>query len=143
MIKNGNILNCAEDIIIHQVNTQGIMGGGLALQLANKYRNLEQDYREFCRNYNFDYRKLKGKVYIKQCENKYIANIFSQTTNFDTNYQMLEQCLEKVKDFAKTNDLSIAIPYGIGCEIANGDWNIVQKIINKVFSYNEIIIYKL
>lgn len=25
-IKNGNILNCSEDIIVHQVNVQGIMG---------------------------------------------------------------------------------------------------------------------
>lgn len=25
-IKKGNILNCTEDIIVHQVNTQGVMG---------------------------------------------------------------------------------------------------------------------
>lgn len=56
---------------------------------------------------------------------------------------MLEQCLETVKEFAKINKLSVAIPYGIGCGIANGDWNIVSKIIENVFSDYGITIYKL
>lgn len=29
-IKQENILNCNENIIVHQVNAQGIMGGGVA-----------------------------------------------------------------------------------------------------------------
>lgn len=40
-IKNGNILESTEDIICHQVNCQGYMGGGVARQLANSYINLE------------------------------------------------------------------------------------------------------
>ena len=44
-IVNGNILNAKENIIVHQVNVQGIMGGGVARQLATKYPNLEKEYR--------------------------------------------------------------------------------------------------
>lgn len=45
-IVNGNILECTENIIVHQVNVQGIMGGGVARQLANQYINLEKEYTE-------------------------------------------------------------------------------------------------
>lgn len=49
--------------------------------------------------------------------------MFSQKENFDTDYLNMEIALEYLKVFAQKNNLSIAIPYGIGCGIANGDWN--------------------
>lgn len=33
----GNLLESDCDIICHQTNTLGIMGGGIALQIKNKY----------------------------------------------------------------------------------------------------------
>lgn len=45
--------------------------------------------------------------------------------------------------WAENNNLSIAIPYGIGCSIANGDWNKVYKIIEKVFEDYDVTLYKL
>lgn len=114
-IKQENILNCDEDIIVHQVNTQGKMGGGIARQLADRYKGLEEDYRIVCQEDNFDYEELKGLAYIKKFDNKYIANLFSQKPNFDTDYEMLERALNWVKKKSIDENLSIAIPYGIGC----------------------------
>lgn len=48
-IKQGNILDAKENIIVHQVNVQGIMGGGVARQLANQYKELEKEYSKFCK----------------------------------------------------------------------------------------------
>ena len=142
-IKQGNILNCDENIIVHQVNVQGVMGGGVARQLADQYKELEKDYYQVCKEDKFDYEELKGLASIPQYNDKHIANIFSQKPNLDTDYEMMERALNWVKRKAIDFKLSVAIPYGIGCGIANGDWNIVYKIIEEVFSDYDVTLYKL
>lgn len=119
-IVQGNILDCEEDIIVHQVNIQGIMGGGLARQLSDKFKHLEENYRLYCGNKTFE--TLRGRVYF-YVSDKIIANIFSQELNFNTDYGAMLYCLKMVKDFAKENKMSVCIPYGIGCrycQSANG-----------------------
>lgn len=48
-IKNGNIFNSECDIITNAVNCIGIMGGGLAKQFADKYPDMEQEYKLCCK----------------------------------------------------------------------------------------------
>jgi len=43
---------------------------------------------------------------------------------------------------AKKNNLSIAIPYGIGCGLAGGKWDIVYDIIEEVFNDYDVVIYR-
>ena len=50
---------------------------------------------------------------MKKFDDKYIANLFSQKPNFDTDYEMLERALNWVKKKATADKLSVAIPYGI------------------------------
>lgn len=142
-IVNGNILNAKENIIVHQVNVQGIMGGGVARQLATKYPNLEKEYREFCRLYDNEYEKLKGQVFKIMLQGKFIMNMFSQKENFDTDYEAMKKALKEIKQYAKSLKLSICMPYKIGCGIANGDWNIVYKIVEEVFNDYDVTLYKL
>lgn len=142
-IVNGNILNCKEDIIVHQVNVQGIMGGGVARQLADQFKGLEEEYSEYCKLYNNNYNQLKGQLFKIMLEGKFIMNMFSQKENFDTDYKMMEIALKEIKKYAKELNLTVCMPYGIGCGIANGDWNIVYKIIEKVFSDYNVTLYRL
>ena len=114
-VKIGNILNCNEDIIVHQVNVQGYMGGGVARQLADKFKGLENFYSVHCKELNNDYQYLSGTVLFYGDYSKTIANMFSQMPNFETDYIAMEKCLRYIKHWAENNDLSIAIPYGIGC----------------------------
>lgn len=143
-IVNGNILNSTENIIIHQVNVQGIMGGGVARQLANQYPGLEKEYSEHCKALDNNYKYLKGKVFFYGASNnKTICNMFSQKENFDTDYEAMKKALTYIKKWAENNNLSICMPYGIGCGIANGDWSKVYKIIEEVFSDYDVTLYKL
>lgn len=115
-IVNENILKCKEDIICHQVNCQGYMGGGVARQLANCYEDLEEKYSEYCKSLENDYKYLKGKVFFYEGhDNKIICNMFSQKPNFDTDYKAMKKALDYIKLWASNNNLSIAIPYRIGC----------------------------
>lgn len=144
-IKSGNILNCTENIICHQVNVQGVMGGGLARQLADRYPDLENAYSEYCRIHNNRYIDLSADVLFYVTENKVIANMFSQKENFDTDYLNMEIALTYLKKFAQENDLSIAIPRNIGNGIANGINGMAEKIIRKVFkdSLINVTMYEL
>lgn len=142
-IVKGNILECKEDIIVHQVNCQGIMGGGLAKQIASKYSKVEKEYIKFCDKNNFVYENLKGKVLILKENSKYIANMFSQKPNFDTDYKSMEIALNKIRKYAEESNLNIAIPFKIGCGIANGEWELVLDVINKAFKDYKVTIYRL
>lgn len=76
-------------------------------------------------------------------DNKTICNMFSQKPNFDTDYEAMKKALTYIKKWAENNNLSIAMPYGIGCGIANGEWSKVYKIIEEVFSDYEVTLYRL
>lgn len=78
-----------------------------------------------------------------EVEDKMIANMFSQKPNFDTDYKAMNRLLAKVKKWAGSNNKTIAIPYGIGCGIANGNWGKVYKIIEEAFKDYGVTLYKL
>lgn len=92
---------------------------------------------------NNNYDLLSGTVLFYGDYEKTIANMFSQKPNFDTDYTAMEKSLRYIKMWSENNNLSIAIPHGIGCGIAHGNWDRVYKIIEKVFKDYEVNLYKL
>lgn len=143
IIKNENLLNAKEDILVHQVNIDGIMGSGVAKQIAEKYPIAKKSYVEFCDEHNFVYGNLRGKVCIVLDNGKYIANIFSQDRNFDTDYEAMEMALKSVRELVDEYDLTVAMPFKIGCGIAHGEWELVLETIKKVFKGSKVVLYKL
>jgi O-acetyl-ADP-ribose deacetylase (regulator of RNase III) len=148
MIKiiEGNILDAPEDIICQQVNCQGVMGSGLALQIIKKYPEVYPKYKEFCKNYHWG---LPGSTCFIKVKDHVIANLFGQydygrSKKVYTNYIYLESSMVLTDTYAKMNNFSVAIPYEIGCGLANGDWKIVREMIDRVFgNYDNVAIYKL
>lgn len=59
-----------------------------------------------------------------------------------TDYEALLSSLEKLKDYAQGNNKSVALPFGIGCGLAGGDWETVYKMIDEVFVDYEVTLYK-
>ena len=62
-----------------------------------------------------------------------------------TDYMALSSCLKIVKKTAEERNLSVALPYRMGCGIAHGDWNTVEEIIKEIFEDSNIkcVIYQL
>ncbi|KIN27490.1 macro domain-containing protein [Bacillus subtilis] len=154
-IVKGNILDASEDIIVQQVNCKGVMGAGLAKAILNKYPNVKKEYQSF-RNFNLNKgltdKDLLGLVnYVRVSDVKVIANIFGQVNikknRFDntvyTKTDALTRGLKEVKELSKQLNNSVAIPYGIGCGLAGGDWNIISELIESIFSDYKVTIYKL
>ncbi|MEK4118059.1 macro domain-containing protein [Paenibacillus sp. FSL K6-1566] len=148
MIKmvEGSLLEAAEDILGHQVNCQGVMGSGIAKLLRNKYPSLFPAYKEFCQNH--DPHDVLGKCLIVKTDNKSVANLFGQL-NYGrqkvryTDYEALKESLAALKTEAQKDGLSVALPFNIGCGLANGDWSVVYGIIEDVFHDYEVTLYKL
>lgn len=152
---NANILDASEDIIVHQVNCLGVMGAGLAKQIKSKFPVVFKDYKTFVNNSN----NLLGKnlmvvsdgsdiiKYKKNSGLKIISNLFAQENIARSEKQTDEIAFEKAFGhliaFAKINNYSIAIPYGIGCGLGGGDWNKIYKTIKDLSKDCNITIYKL
>lgn len=126
---NGNLLESGCVIIAHQVNLSGVMGGGLALQIARKYPHCEARYKARVKN-----PITLGEVFYCNEGNTIIANCFTQDANYNTNYSAVEKAFVGLREKAEQlGGVSVGIPYGYGCGIANGDWSVVEGIILKVF----------
>ncbi len=149
MIKqvNGNVLKAKENIICHQVNCMGKMGAGLAKQIA-KSKNALDVYAKYCHLHRNNRESMLGDALFTQvAEDKWVAHCFGQLNygrdKRQTDYESLKQSLQRVKDAAQRKEKSVAIPYGIGCGLTGGDWEVVYGIIDDVFWDYEVTIYKL
>lgn len=136
------------DVIIHQVNCQGVMGSGIAKQVKNKFPIAFSAYKTLC---DFsDKTSLLGKIQIINNLKRgnglkfSLVNVFSQDkygySGQFTDYEALKKCLLRINE--KFAGKTIGIPYLMGCHRGGGDWNIVSKMISENLKDCEIIFYK-
>lgn len=140
--KKGDLLKAKENLLCHQVNEDGVMGGGLALQIAKTYPIVEQEYKEFCKE-NKD--TLYGQYHaVKIADKKYIINCFTQR-DFVTNLKDIEQVFRGLLHTCKLNNFAIAIPFKYGCGIATGNWDEVSQILEDLSNEYvvDISVYRL
>lgn len=138
----GNIFDGDEDIICHQTNCLGIMGGGIALQVRKLFPNVYDEYVELCNQYKKNPAHLLGYTqFVSTNDGRIIANCFGQNNvgiGIQTDYNSLKLSLIQVRQKAERENLSVAIPYNIGCGLAGGDWNVVSKIIDDIFKDSNV-----
>ncbi|MBD3858346.1 macro domain-containing protein [Bacillus sp. 28A-2] len=133
---DGNILEASEDIICHQVNCKGVMGAGLAKQIKSKYPNVFKDYKQLCTE--------QGDNLLSSVQ---LITTKDGRTRMQTDYDALRSCFQHLKDTVthspeEKNQTSIAIPYGIGCGLAGGDWTIVEEMIEEVLGDCKVTVYR-
>ena len=134
--EKGDALENWCQLLCHQVNLDGVMGGGIALQIAQKFPNVEKEYANYPK-------KELGEVCFAKTDKYVIANCFSQTKGYDTDYNALRECLDKVVAYLHKNSLStVAIPNHYGCGIAHGDWGTVRSIFEEKLEGFTLVIYE-
>ena len=149
---NGDIFETDANIILHQVNCQGVMGSGVAKQVREKYPIVFEYYKAWCDDITLN-PIIEGKhgllgsiqtVYYVE-NNRCIVNLFAQDQfGYDgrcyTDYDALKRCLQQVNNEFK--DEFVAIPYLMGCHRGGGDWNLVSKMIEETLVDCTPIFYK-
>lgn len=144
----GDLLRSKENLILHQVNCQAVMGSGVAKQIRDMWGFVYEEYNSYCKSH-VNPKELLGKAqFVKVNEDQYVVNLFGQNTygyngNRFTNYEAIYSALEKVSAIAKKNKLSVAIPFKIGCDRGGANWEIVYKMIETLLKDIEVVIYKL
>lgn len=146
MIKHikGDIFQSGADVILHQVNCQGVMGSGIAKQVREKYPVVYEAYKELCGQ--DEPKNLLGIAQPVKADSKtIIVNMFAQEKfGYDgkryTDYDALRKCFETVRDNNATD--TIAIPYLMGCYRGGGDWSVVSAMIEEIFTGCDVTIYE-
>ena len=142
----GNILESEADALVNTVNTQGVMGKGIALQFKNAFPYNYKVYKDVCKVGGL----VPGKLLIVKDRNllggeKWIINFPTKTSwRKPSEYEYIEKGLDElVKQLPDLNVSSIALP-PLGSGNGGLNWNNVKQIINEKLSgvTQEVTVYE-
>ncbi|MDZ5711347.1 macro domain-containing protein [Jeotgalibacillus haloalkalitolerans] len=156
-LKNQSLLRAEEHIIGHQVNGLGFMGSGISMQIKKEFPDVFRGYQKYV-NFHPSAESMLGhnlmiatnqmdiNEFDRNSQYKIISNLFGQArigrSEKQTNEKALKRALIHLKNFAEVNELSVALPYGIGCGKSGGDWREIEQIIQEVFSDYAVTLYQ-
>lgn len=147
------------DMIIHQTNCEGRMGGGVAKSIKEKFPQVYVEYLEFLARKRFNgENNLLGEVFetnvrigdnVVKFVDVFAQNSCSENTSLYpdgrfTSYDALHDGLLYVRDVIverlyekRCRPIKIWMPAKIGCVKGGGKVEIVSAIINNIFG-NEV-----
>lgn len=133
------------------MNCRGVMGSGIALQVKEKYPEVYFEYLELINNHKLgeDLRHtLLGRVHSVKVSNlQFIVNIFGQNyygrdKKQYTDTEALFKAFKQIRHKAEQLDLSVAMPYKIGCYRGGADWDEVENLLLIAFDSYKVTLYK-
>ena len=147
----GNLFETDVYMIAHQVNCLGIMGGGVARQIREKWNRVYIEYKNYIKSYEDNNKKSPlGTSCYTVIGNHLVINIFGQEdvscNSCMTDYNAVRTAFEDfISDYRRSqripNDaqIQIAIPYKFGCGLAGGDWNIMTELLEDIEKQHNVL----
>lgn len=140
----GDLFETDAGIIAHGVNCRGKFASGVAKLVGTKYPKARQYYLD---KFDEDGWKLGDIQAVLQWDGTIIVNCATQDNygyagELNANYDAIRTAMESVKRLAQIKNKTIAIPK-IGAGLAGGDWTIIEKILEEVFTDYDITVYYL
>ena len=131
----GNLLDATHGIIVHGCNAQGKMASGVAKDVRARY---PQAYDAYMKEYEANGLKLGHIVWARVSDDPLlgIANGITQKfygrdpNTVYVNYDAVAAVFEEVGKIARKHNLPVHYPK-IGAGLGNGDWAIIEPLINK------------
>ena len=130
----GNLLECQAEALVNTVNTEGIMGKGVALQFRHAFPEMYKAYRKACK----DGEVQPGKMFIFKVPStknpQYIIN-FPTKRSWKSKSRMedIEMGLRNlVADVRRLEIRSVAIP-PLGCGLGGLYWPEVRQRMQLAF----------
>ncbi|MGC3708632.1 type II toxin-antitoxin system antitoxin DNA ADP-ribosyl glycohydrolase DarG [Pseudomonas aeruginosa] len=136
ILSKGNLLTAPAEALVNTVNTEGVMGKGIALQFKQAFPEMFKDYQNACKNNDIQL----GKVHVFDLGGlvggpRWIINF--PTKGHWKSKSKLENIQSGLDDLVqKINELhikSIAIP-PLGCGLGGLRWEEVRPAIEEAFS---------
>lgn len=132
------------NFIVHQVNCQGKMNKGIASQVAKRFPHVTSCYKEKVKNAKENNISLLGQIQVVSIcgkGNQYLVNLFGQDrygNGKQTDLTAVRRGLLKVRQLAEPYNLSVAIPYHMGCGLGGERWENIYPIIEDIFGNTNI-----
>jgi O-acetyl-ADP-ribose deacetylase (regulator of RNase III) len=142
----GDLITSDCDVIAHGCNCFNTWGAGIARQLRTVHTEaFEADWKTL----RGDKDKL-GTYTDAVSHGRRVFNLYTQyaygNNTRHCDYDAIKSSLESMRDALRVTDeiegAKIGLPK-IGCGLAGGDWNVVEGIIEEVFSGIDIYVYVL
>ena len=142
----GNLLEADAEALVNTVNTQGVMGKGLALEFKNTFPENFHAYAQACQSGQVE----TGKMFITEQQAllgpRWIINFpTKQHWRDPSKLEWIDQGLEDLrKNLAYNQIVSVAIP-PLGCGLGGLDWQLVKPRIEDALadlSSTRILIYE-
>lgn len=145
--------------IVHVCNDIGGWGSGFVVAISNKWKQPEQAYRYWHReNKNANNDKFYKTFHLGMIqpvqveEDTTVINMIAQRSvvtrgeEKPIRYDALKKCLEKIAiylfNFRHNEGLQVSVHMPrIGCGLAGGKWEEVEKIIEKTLISKDIPVY--
>ena len=157
MIKviDGDLFDSDAKIICHQVNCQGRMGSGVALQVKNKYPEAYTEYKKMCDEFRDCTRYLLGTIQLIPTnldKTQFICNLFAQDNyGYDgkkyTSTEALKSCFISIRNVLECehgllHNAKIAMPWKISCARGGANWDEVYHMIDEIFADFEVELWR-
>jgi hypothetical protein len=123
-----DLFNSVEDVMGHQTNCKTTKPWGLSKAMFDRYPVADV--------YSDDSVRVPGTTILRKLESgRYVANLMGQRYPSRPKYkndtsekrlQWFTTALEEIPD-----ELSVALPYRIGCGLAGGDWDDYEDVIHQ------------
>lgn len=134
-LSNGNLLEAQVEALVNTVNTEGIMGKGVALQFKNVFPEMFKEYQKACKDgeiqigrvHIYETKKLIGPRFVINFPTKKHWREFSNLEYIRLGLKSL------VGEVRKRQIRSIALP-PLGCGMGGLAWKVVFPLIEEAFA---------
>lgn len=143
---SGDVFLSPTNIVIHQCNCFHTFGSGIAKTIKEMFpetykSDLKTDFADKKKLGTFNLTKVK---YDKNRNLRFICNLYGQyhfgRDKCYTNYEALQTGFSAIEKQMNNSlvEVTVAIPYKLGCVNAGGDWNKVMPILTSVFGKSQV-----
>lgn len=132
--------------VVHQANLYHTFGSGIAKEIRRRFPDA---FRRDCKTVSGDRGRLGTYSWSCSSQGPVIVNMYSQdgisSTHRTTHYAAMGKALMALEQemtggvaFKASERDALGIPYGMGCGLAGGDWDVVRPIIESVFATSPV-----
>jgi len=134
-LATGNLLEADVEALVNTVNTEGVMGKGIALQFSKKFPEMLESYRHACKAGEVRLGKMHVVKRTDMLNPRYIINFPTKGHwRSRSRIQDIEAGLVSLAEEIRTRGIrSIAIP-PLGCGNGGLDWRVVRPAIERVLN---------
>lgn len=124
----GDLFTSSCEALVNTVNTQGVMGAGIALEFKRRFPRMFVDYKRACQNGTLK----PGTVMSVRIDGVWVVNFATKDHwRDDSCLEWVEQGLGNLRHWIRsTQPGSIAIP-PLGCGLGGLNWKDVRPMIER------------